>query len=50
MGGKFYDFDPANNAAEGEGTSFVPEGYESVHTTEEIDGVIHDVYTVKKSA
>ena len=50
MGGKFYDFDPANNAAEGEGTSFVPEGYESVHTTEEIDGVTHDVYTVKKSA
>lgn len=50
MGGKFYDFDPANNAAEGEGTSFVPEGYESVHTTEEIEGVIHDVYTVKKSA
>lgn len=50
MGGKFYDFDPANNAAEGEGTSFVPEGYESVHTTEEIDGVVHDVYTVKKSA
>lgn len=50
MGGKFYDFDPANNAAEGEGTSFVAEGYESVHTTEEIDGVVHDVYTVKKSA
>lgn len=50
MGGKFYDFDPANNTAEGEGTSFVPEGYESVHTTEEIDGVTHDVYTVKKSA
>lgn len=50
MGGKFYDFDPANNKAEGEGTSFVPEGYESVHTTEEIDGVTHDVYTVKKSA
>ena len=50
MGGKFYDFDPANNTAEGEGTSFVPDGYESVHTTEEIDGVVHDVYTVKKSA
>ena len=50
MGGKFYDFDPANNSAEGVGTSFVPEGYESVHTTEEIDGVMHDVYTVKKSA
>lgn len=50
MGGKFYDFDPANNVAEGEGTSFVPDGYESVHTTEEIEGVVHDVYTVKKSA
>ena len=50
MGGKFYDFDPANNTAEGEGTSFVADGYESAHTTEEIDGVIHDVYTVKKSA
>lgn len=50
MGGKFYDFDPANNTAEGEGTSFVPDGYESVHTTEEIDGIVHDVYTVKKSA
>lgn len=50
MGGKFYDFDPANNKAEGEGTSFVPEGYESIHTTEEIDGVTHDVYTVKKTA
>lgn len=50
MGGKFYDFDPANNKAEGEGTNFVPEGYESIHTTEEIDGVTHDVYTVKKSA
>ncbi len=49
-GGKFYDFDPADNKAEGDGTSFVPEGYESVHTTEEIDGVTHDVYTVKKSA
>jgi putative multiple sugar transport system substrate-binding protein len=42
--------DPADNNAEGNGTSFVPEGYESVHTTEEIDGVTHDVYTVKKSA
>ncbi len=26
-GGTFYGFDPANNTAEGEGTSFVPEGY-----------------------
>lgn len=47
-GGKFYDFDPANCAAEGVGTSFVPEGYESVASTETIDGVEHTVYTVKK--
>lgn len=49
-GGKFYDFDPANCAAEGVGTSFVAEGYESVASTETIDGVEHKVYTVKKSS
>lgn len=48
-GGKFYDFDPANNASEGEGTSYVPEGYVSVESTETIDGVEHTVYTVKKA-
>lgn len=48
-GGKFYDFDPANNTAEGENTSFVAEGYISVMTTETIDGVEHNVYTVKKA-
>ena len=47
-GGKFYDFDPANCAAEGVGTSFVADGYESVASTETIDGVEHKVYTVKK--
>ena len=47
-GGKFYDFDPANNTAEGPGTSYVPDGYESVASTETIDGVEHTVYTVKK--
>ena len=47
-GGKFYDFDPANNTSEGEGTSYVPEGYTSVESTETIDGVEHTVYTVKK--
>ena len=47
-GGKFYDFDPANNASEGEGTSYVPEGYVSVASTETINGVEHTVYTVKK--
>ena len=49
-GGKFYDFDPANNTAEGENTSFVPEGYESVPSVVVEDGVEHTVYTVKKSA
>jgi hypothetical protein len=48
-GGKFYDFDPANNTSEGEGTSYVPEGYVSVESTETIDGVEHKVYTVKKA-
>ena len=46
-GGKFYDFDPANCAAEGVGTNFVAEGYKSVMTTETIDGVEHKVYEVK---
>jgi len=49
-GGKFYDFDPGNNAAEGEGTSFLAEGYESVASVVEEDGVEHTVYTVKKSS
>ena len=31
-GGTFHNFDPANNAAEGAGTSFVAEGYESTGT------------------
>lgn len=48
-GGKFYDFDPANCAAEGVGTSFVADGYVSVMTTEMIDGVEHKVYTVQKA-
>ena len=30
-GGKFKNFDPANNNAEGAGTNFVAEGYKSVH-------------------
>lgn len=29
-GGKFKNFDPANNASEGKGTNFVAEGYQSV--------------------
>lgn len=43
-GGKFYEFDPANNAAEGAGTNFVAEGYHSVMSEE--DG--KKVYTVVK--
>ena len=43
-GGKFYDFNPADNTAEGPGTSFVPEGY---HVEESTDGD-STVYTVKK--
>lgn len=31
-GGKFYGFDPANNASEGPGTNYVADGYESVET------------------
>ena len=48
-GGKFYDFDPANNTAEGENTSFLAEGYISVPSTVTEDGVEHTVYTVKKA-
>ena len=45
-GGKFYDFNPADNSAEGEHTSFVPVGY---HVEESQDGD-STVYTVKKDA
>lgn len=45
-GGKFYDFNPADNTAEGEHTSFVPAGY---HVEESQDGD-STVYTVKKDA
>ena len=43
-GGKFYEFDPANNEAEGADTSFVAEGYHSVMSEEEGK----KVYTVVK--
>ena len=43
-GGKFYEFDPANNAAEGAGTSFVAAGYHSEMSEEEGK----KVYTVVK--
>ena len=48
-GGKFYDFDPGNNAAEGPNTSFLAEGYHSESSTVIEDEVEHTVYTVKKS-
>lgn len=47
-GGKFYDFDPSNNAAEGEGTSYLAEGYHTEVSTVTEDGIEHIVYTVKK--
>lgn len=45
-GGKFYDFNPADNSAEGEHTNFVAEGYH-VETSQDGDST---VYTVKKDA
>jgi hypothetical protein len=47
-GGKFYDFDPGNNKAEGEGTSFLAKGYHTEASTVVEEGVEHTVYTVKK--
>ena len=49
-GGKFYDFNPADNKAEGEHTSFVAEGYHVETSTVTEEGVEHTVYTVKKDA
>ena len=46
-GGKFYDFDPGNNEAEGPGTSFLAEGYHTEASTVVEEGVEHTVYTVK---
>lgn len=43
-GGKFYEFDPANNASEGPGTNYVAKGYHSVMSEEEGK----KVYTVVK--
>ena len=45
-GGKFYDFNPADNSAEGEHTNFVAEGYH-VEISQDGDST---VYTVKKDA
>lgn len=49
-GGKFYDFDPGNNTAEGPNTSFLAEGYHTEASTVVEEGVEHTVYTVKKDA
>ena len=45
-GGKFYDFNPADNSVEGEHTSFLEEGY---HVEVSQDGE-STVYTVKKDS
>lgn len=47
-GGKFYDFNPSDNSAEGEHTNFLAEGYHVEISTVTEDGVEHTVYTVKK--
>jgi hypothetical protein len=48
-GGKFYDFDPGNNTAEGPNTSFLAEGYVSTASVVIEEGLEHTVYTVKKA-
>lgn len=45
FGGKFYDFDPSNNASEGKGTNYVAEGYKVISSQEGE----HTVYTVVKA-
>ena len=47
-GGKFYDFNPSDNSAEGEHTNFLAEGYHVEISTVTEDEVEHTVYTVKK--
>lgn len=47
-GGKFYDFNPADNSAEGEHTNFLAEGYHVETSTVVEEEVEHTVYTVKK--
>lgn len=43
-GGKFFNFDPANNASEGKNTSFVANGYESV----EIESGVFEVRKIEE--
>lgn len=47
-GGKFYDFNPSDNTAEGEHTNFLGEGYHVEISAVVEDEVEHTVYTVKK--
>lgn len=44
-GGSFYDFNPADNKSEGEGTNFVAEGY----TVTSVEEEGHTIYTVVKA-
>lgn len=46
-GGKFHGFDPGNNKAEGEGTSFLADGYKSVATGTDDKGLT--IYEVVKA-
>ena len=39
-GGKFHDFDPGNNLAEGPGTNFLAPGYKSVEVEEGVFEVV----------
>lgn len=48
-GGKFYDFNPADNSAEGEHTSYLADGYKVTPSTVTEDGIEHTVYTVSKA-
>lgn len=41
-GGKFYNFDPANNLSEGSNTSFVAEGYKSVEVEPNVWEVVKE--------
>lgn len=47
-GGKFYDFNPGDNLAEGPSTSYLAEGYTVVTSTVTEEDGEHTVYTVKK--
>ena len=47
-GGTFKGFDPGNNAAEGEGNSFLAEGYDS--TKESTEDIYEYIYTVVSKA